>query len=102
MRSLTRLLLWLGLSFAPFGLATEPLEYEGALYHLHRVPVTAQPKLDLRWLDSSGKPLSDFDGLQKQLAREGKKIVFATNGGIYENGPKRCGLTINDSKSRCL
>lgn len=98
MRSLTRLLLWLGLSFVPFGLATEPLEYEGALYHLHRVPVTAQPKLGLRWLGSSGKPLSGFDGLQKQLAREGRKIIFATNAGIYEQGPKPYGLTISNSK----
>jgi len=98
MRSLPRFLFWLGLSFAPFSLATEILEYEGALYHLHRVPVAQQTKLDLRWLDDADKPLSDFGGLQRQLAQEGKKILFATNAGIYERGPKPCGLTICASK----
>jgi len=98
MRPITHLLFWLGLSLAPSGLATETLEYEGALYHLHRVAAADQVKLDLRWQDDAGKPLSDFGGLQRQLTQEGKKILFATNAGIYERGPKPCGLTICASK----
>lgn len=76
----------------------ETLEYDGALYHLQRVAPAEQPKLHLRWLDDAGKPLNDFNGLQKQLDREGLKIAFATNAGIYERGPKPCGLTISDTK----
>lgn len=76
---------------------TQKQEYEGALYDLYRVPVAKHPNLDLRWLDDSGKPLSDFKGLQTQLAKEGKRILFATNAGIYEGGPKPCGLTISYS-----
>lgn len=93
-----RLLLLLGLAITPALQGTETLTYEGALYHLYRVPVAQQSKLHLRWLDDLGKPLSNFGALQQQLEREGKKIVFATNAGIYERGPKPCGLTICDSK----
>lgn len=99
MRIFSHLLFWLGLYSAPWILATETLEYEGGLYHVQRVSQAQQAKLDLRWLDDSGKPLSDFGGLQKQLSQEGKKIVFATNAGIYERGPKPCGLTITASKT---
>lgn len=99
MQIFTRFLFWLSLASAPLVLATETLEYEGGLYQVHRVPLTQQAKLDLRWQDDSGKPLSDFGGLQKQLSQEGKKILFATNAGIYERGPRPCGLTIIASKT---
>ncbi len=93
-----RLLTLLGLTITPALLATETLEHDGALYHVYRVPVAVQPRLHLRWLDDAGRPLSNFGALQQQLDREGKKIAFATNAGIYERGPKPCGLTICDSK----
>ncbi|MEQ1747783.1 MAG: phosphodiester glycosidase family protein [Prosthecobacter sp.] len=93
-----RLLTFLGLAFAPAMLGADALEYEGALYQVYRVPVAHQSRLHLRWLDDAGKPLSNFGALQQQLDREGKKIAFATNAGIYEQGPKPCGLTICDGK----
>lgn len=88
----------LGLIIAPALLATDSLEYEGALYQVQRVPVAQQSKMHLRWLDPAGKPLSNFGALQQQIEREGKKIAFATNAGIYERGPRPCGLTISDGK----
>lgn len=92
----TRLLLGCILLIASSIHATETVEYGGALYQIQRVPVSDQPRLQLRWTDPQGQPLSNFGGLQKQLASEGKKILFATNAGIYEHGPKPCGLTICD------
>ncbi len=86
----------IALAISPLLLA-ESLEYEGALYQLQRVPAADHARLDLRWTDPQGRPLSSFDGLQTQLASEGKKILFATNAGIYERGPKPCGLTVCDS-----
>ncbi len=88
----------LGMVLTPALLSAEKLEYEGALYHVYRVPLVQQAKLHLRWLDASGQPLSNFGALQKQLQSEGKKIAFATNAGIYERGPKPCGLTICDGQ----
>lgn len=98
MRLLFRLLIWFGFIGTAMSADLETQEFEGVLYHLYRVPVTQQPKLDFRWTDDQGKPLSDFAGLQKQLSSEGKKILFATNAGIYERGPKPCGLAIVASK----
>jgi uncharacterized protein YigE (DUF2233 family) len=74
--------------------ADEKVEHDGALYHIHRVDKATLGILELRWLGNDGKPLMSFNGLQKQLSREGKTIDFATNAGIYEQGPKPCGLTI--------
>ena len=93
-----RLLTLLGLTITPALLATDTLEYEGALYQVYRVPVVQHAKLHLRWLDAAGKPLSNFGALQQQIEGEGKKIAFATNAGIYEHGPKPCGLTICEGK----
>lgn len=88
----------LGFLFSTVLSATETIEFEGGLYHIQKVPAQDYAKLDFRWLHSSGKPLSNFGALQKQLSSEGKNILFATNAGIYERGPKPCGLTISASK----
>lgn len=93
-----RLALLLCLFVAALTALGETVEHDGALYHLQCVALAEQPKLHLRWLDDAGKPLGDFNGLQKQLDSEGLKIAFATNAGIYERGPKPCGLTMNDTK----
>ncbi len=72
----------------------ETVDYEGGRYHLYRVDKADWSRLDLAWLGENGKPLGDFNGLRQHLAAQNRKIVFATNTGIYERGPKPCGLTI--------
>lgn len=94
-RALFNVLALLGLTGQ---IKAEQVEYEGALYQVHRVPAAHLHRLDLRWLGADGKPLGGFPGLQSQLQAEGKKILFATNAGIFERGPKPCGLTICASK----
>src|SRR4051794_14322112 len=86
------------LGFASTAMATlkasEKVEFQGALYHVHRIERAALGSLELRWLGKDGQPLRDFEGLRKELESEGKEIAFATNAGIYEKGPTPCGLTI--------
>jgi uncharacterized protein YigE (DUF2233 family) len=97
-----RLLRFFGLLVSP-ALAVESFEFEGALYRVQRITLAEQPRLQLRWQDDQGRPLMHFGGLQKQLAGEGKTIVFATNAGLYEgsrDGPKPCGLTVIDGRER--
>lgn len=72
----------------------ETLDYEGGRYHLYRINKADWPRLQLAWLGTDGKPLGDFNGLRQHLAAQKQKINFATNAGIYERGPKPCGLTI--------
>lgn len=87
---------------AAFGCATfsshlhgaETVDFEGGRYHLYRVDRTDWPRLELAWLGTDGKPLGDFNGLRRELAARNRQIIFATNAGIYERGPKPCGLTI--------
>ncbi len=91
---------------AAFGCATftshlhgaESLDFEGARYHLYRIDKGDRPKLQLMWLGSDGKPLGDFNGLRRELTAQNKRIVFATNAGIFARGPKPCGLTICANK----
>src|SRR4051812_42799789 len=78
--------------------ADEQMEFDGGAYHIHRIKKADLARLELRWLGADGKPLSNFDGLRAQLASEGKSIEFATNAGIYGEGPKPCGLTICEGK----
>lgn len=75
--------------------AAERLEFQGGIYHIFRVDRKEQHELQLLWQDANGKPLGSFTALQKQLAASGKHIVFASNAGIFERGPKPCGLTIS-------
>lgn len=72
----------------------ETVDHDGGRYHLHRVDKADWSRLELAWIDANGKPLGDFNGLRQHLAAQNKKIVFATNAGIYERGPRPCGLTI--------
>ena len=72
----------------------EVVEHDGARYHLFRIDRARWPELQLAWLGADGKPLGDFNGLKRDLAAKGQQIMFATNAGIFERGPKPCGLTI--------
>lgn len=72
----------------------ETLDYEGGRYHVFRIDRADWRRLELAWLGADGKPLGDFNGLQRELGAQKKRLVFATNAGIYERGPKPCGLTV--------
>ena len=72
----------------------ETVDYECGRYHLYRVDKADWPCLQLAWLNDQGQPLGDFNSLRQQLAMRNKRLVFATNAGIYKHGPTPCGLTI--------
>ncbi|MGV3659873.1 MAG: phosphodiester glycosidase family protein [Prosthecobacter sp.] len=79
-------------------MGAETVDYEGGRYHVFRIDRSEWGRLELAWLGADGRPLQDFNGLQKQLGAQGKRIAFATNAGIYKRGPEPCGLTICNSK----
>lgn len=81
-------------SFASHLHGVETLEYEGGRYHVFRVDPADHGRLELAWLGADGKALGDFNGLHKQVQAQQKRLVFATNAGIFERGPRPCGLTI--------
>ena len=57
-------------------------------------------KQDIRlfWKDSSDQPLRNFDNLIKWLNRQGKQLVFAMNGGMYQTDNSPLGLYIENGK----
>ncbi len=59
----------------------------------------AQQKLEVFWLGSDARPLRTFTALAKHLAADGRRIVFATNAGIYEPGYIPSGLLVADGKT---
>lgn len=74
--------------------AVESVERGTALFLVWRVDNADLGRLEMHWLDAAGRPLVNFDGLRDHLATQGLEIEFATNAGIYERGPKPCGLTV--------
>ncbi len=72
----------------------ETVEKDSVRYLVFRVKPEDLGRLELRWRDGRGRPLENFEGLRRFLAAQGREIEFATNAGIYERGPKPCGLTI--------
>lgn len=78
--------------------AAEIVKFDDAKYHVYRVPQAESAHLDLLWLGSDGKPLGSFEGLRSHFAAKKQQIIFATNAGIFERGPRPCGLTISSHK----
>ncbi len=76
----------------------ESLSLNGVVYQVYRVNAADRAALDIVWKDSNGEPLGAFGGLVREMRLQKKQILFATNAGIFERGPKPCGLTISAGK----
>jgi uncharacterized protein YigE (DUF2233 family) len=72
----------------------ETVERGATRYLVWRVAKADLGRLQMHWLDTTGRPLANFGGLRQHLATQGLEVEFATNAGIYERGPKPCGLTV--------
>ncbi len=61
----------------------------------------ADPKkgnLEMHWKDSSGKPYRSFKSVKKELEKKGQKLIFAMNGGMYEEDRSPVGLYVENGK----
>jgi uncharacterized protein YigE (DUF2233 family) len=76
----------------------EVIEKQSVRFLIWRVDKAYLGRLEMHWLDAKGQPLASFGGLRDHLAGQGWEIEFATNAGIYERGPKPCGLTVCQGK----
>ncbi len=55
-------------------------------------------KLQLFWRDDAGQPYQDFAGLRAALAKKGKTLEFAMNGGMYKPDFSPVGLFVSDGR----
>lgn len=72
-----------------------PVEYQGTRY---RTFTCTPDKVQLFWLDPTGKPFHQFSKLQEHLKAEGRKLRFVMNAGIFEEGGIPSGLLIVNGK----
>ena len=81
------------------GVRVERITGGGMLYTVATVD-PAREQLTLHWLNpATGKPYSSFAQLGSRLGKQGKKLLFATNSGIYMPGPKPLGLHVEGGKT---
>ena len=71
--------------------------YETPLYLSHVVN-PQQQNLRLYWKDSAGDRYKSLGKLKRSLEEEGKELVFAMNGGMYQKDGSPLGLYIEDGK----
>ena len=79
---------WIGMLMAMTGIAVadvreERLVHAGVEFRV----VKLQPKeVELVWRDADGKPYRTFDRVRARFEKEGKKVKFLMNAGIFEPG----------------
>jgi uncharacterized protein YigE (DUF2233 family) len=84
--------------FANFANAScAPQTVDGADYTVCRFN-PAISNVETYSLDEQGKPFGNFTALREGLLKEGKKLIFATNAGMFGEDLKPIGLFINQGK----
>ncbi len=77
----------------------EKIIAENMLYTVAVVNL-AQDHLELHWINPSTKTAyKTFEQLAEHLRKKGQRVVFATNSGIYAEGPTPLGLHIENGKT---
>ena len=85
------------LGSATFGHA-ETIEFRGAKFYVHRVDPKTE-KIELFWIRQSARVSPTFQTLEQQLDRNGKRLRFAMNGGMYDTGFVPTGLFISEGET---
>ncbi|MFC4638942.1 phosphodiester glycosidase family protein [Deinococcus hohokamensis] len=71
----------------------------GQLYTVAEVDLR-RDRLELHWLNpTTGAPYRTFAQLGARLAKQGQRLLFATNSGIYAPGPKPLGLHVQQGRA---
>lgn len=71
------------------------VEFQGAKILTYTIPPS---KVELYWGNSAGKPFRQFSVLQGHLEKQGKRLRFIMNAGLFEEDGRPCGLLVSDSK----
>lgn len=95
-RTIERLLVSLVLIAQPApaaSLAETRVEHAGVRF---RVLQASPERVGLVWKNEKGEPHRTFDKVQAGFAKQGRKVVFLTNAGIFQMGGTPCGLHIEN------
>lgn len=84
-----------GIGAALAGVSEEGVVSKGVKF---RVVKLDPSQVGLVWRDADGKPYETFDQVQRTMAKEGKKVRFLMNAGIFEPGLIPSGLHVEKTK----
>ncbi len=89
----------LGCSSSAQALDSSELTYDGQMYRVVRLDLTREP-LSLHWRDpQSGQPFASIETLRQWGEAHGKRLLFATNAGIYDKQFAPLGLYVENGKT---
>src|SRR4051812_42980257 len=71
-------------------------EIAGARYRVCVVPAAGVRTIELRARDAAGRPLETIARLDAAVRAAGRRLLLATNGGIYERTDLATGLLVAD------
>lgn len=71
---------------------------QSPLFITYEVNLAKQP-LEFFWKNSKGERYGNFEQLKKELDQQGRKLLFATNGGMYQKDGSPLGLYIEHFKT---
>jgi uncharacterized protein YigE (DUF2233 family) len=98
MRFVLLLFMLLAGSSTAFALSMFSLEHKGVSYDVVRLEQGEERQLGLYWKRPDGTAYGTIQALRESLAKEGKELLFATNGGIYSKRYTPLGLYIENGK----
>jgi uncharacterized protein YigE (DUF2233 family) len=88
------------------GVAEEPVQlpvlntsFHGETYTSCQID-PARQDLRLYWADAQGNLLGNFTALNKQVAAEGGRLLFAANAGMFQPDSKPVGLLVEKGKEK--
>ncbi len=80
-------------------LKVERIVADGMLYTVAEIN-PATDRLRLHWMNpTTGQPYRTFAQVRERLSKEGRRLLFATNSGIYAPGLRPLGLHVEDSRT---
>jgi uncharacterized protein YigE (DUF2233 family) len=77
----------------------QTVTFEEQRYDACTIAAGEPAKLETYSLDASGEPLRFFSQLQRTLAEEGKELIFAMNGGMFDDNQRPIGLYVEEGKT---
>jgi uncharacterized protein YigE (DUF2233 family) len=89
----------LGCGSSAKALDSSELTFDGQIYRVVRLDLAREP-LSLHWRDpQSGQPFASIETLREWGEAHGKRLLFATNAGIYDKQFAPLGLYVEDGKT---
>lgn len=81
-----------------FGATAIEVSHRGSGFDVYRLAAGEEQQLSFFWKRKDGTPYGSIHALRHSLAIEGRKLLFAVNGGIYSEQFTPLGLYIENGK----